>query len=186
MRGAGVGDGRGEGDGVAVCASDFSGICDTANPAAPAAGRSLTKLRRLIDVRFDFFMTFFPLLRNHRSVPDSRLTWFSILHLNDLSFAGSIDGDNEKIVVLRFRNDWILRPAGGGDDFRYGVVMARNENGLTRVLRANLRQQVTGVFCVDLIDWQAQMISQRLHRLLRPLVLRRVDRVDSRITEHAN
>ena len=64
--------------------------------------------------------------------------------------------------------------------------MARNENGLTRVLRANLRQQVAGVFCVDLIDWQAQTISQRLHRLLRPLVLRRVDCIDSGVTEHAN
>src|SRR2546427_12955327 len=56
MRGAGVGDGRGEGDGVGVCASPFSGDFDTASPAAPAAGSSLTKLRRLIDVRCVFFM----------------------------------------------------------------------------------------------------------------------------------
>src|SRR6266568_1508489 len=42
----GAGDGRGDGVGVAVCASAFSGELETASPAAPAAGRSLTKVRR--------------------------------------------------------------------------------------------------------------------------------------------
>src|SRR5437899_9880866 len=46
MRGAGVGEGDGVGVGVAVCASAFSGALETASPAAPAAGRSLTKVRR--------------------------------------------------------------------------------------------------------------------------------------------
>ena len=52
----GVGDGRGEGVGVGVgvWAIAFNGRFATVNPAAPAAGRSLTKVRRLIEVRFDF------------------------------------------------------------------------------------------------------------------------------------
>src|SRR2546421_12550832 len=127
-----------------------------------------------------------PMLRNHSSAANARDAWPSVFHLHDLRFARAIDGDNEKIVVLRFRNDFVLRPAGSGNDLRYGVVMAHNENGLTRMLGANLRHQVAGVLCVDLVDWQAQTISQRLHRLLRPLVLRRVDGIDSGITEHAN
>src|SRR5438093_2068004 len=53
-RGAGVGDGRMNGEGVGVCASALNGVVETASPAAPAAGSSLTKLRRLIDVRFVF------------------------------------------------------------------------------------------------------------------------------------
>src|SRR5712692_2266126 len=54
----GVGDGLGEGSGVGVgvCAIAFNGRLATVNPAAPAAGRSLTKVRRLIEVRFDFFI----------------------------------------------------------------------------------------------------------------------------------
>src|SRR5712691_8324979 len=59
----GVGDGRGEGDGVGVgvCATALNGRLATVNPAAPAAGRSLTKVRRLmLDLfgllRSDFFM----------------------------------------------------------------------------------------------------------------------------------
>src|SRR5260370_19620976 len=54
----GVGDGRGEGRGVGVgvCAIAFKGRFATVNPAAPAAGRSLTKVRRLIELRFDFFI----------------------------------------------------------------------------------------------------------------------------------
>jgi hypothetical protein len=56
----GVGDGLGPiigaGDGDGVCASDLNGALVTAIAAAPAAGRTLTKLRRLMDVRFDFFM----------------------------------------------------------------------------------------------------------------------------------
>src|SRR5438046_1575000 len=47
-------DGVGEGDGVGICARAFNGDFETAKPAAPAAGSSLTKLRRLIDVRFVF------------------------------------------------------------------------------------------------------------------------------------
>src|ERR1041385_1310934 len=54
--GVGEGLGVGEGVGVAVCASAFSGAFETASAAAPAAGSALTKLRRLIDVRFDFFI----------------------------------------------------------------------------------------------------------------------------------
>src|SRR5436190_20553332 len=52
----GVGDGRGEGIGVGVgvCAIAFNGRFATVSPAAPAAGRSLTKARRLIELRFDF------------------------------------------------------------------------------------------------------------------------------------
>jgi len=52
--GAGEGDEAGVGDGV--CAMALRGELETANPAAPAAGSSLTKLRRLIEVRFLFFM----------------------------------------------------------------------------------------------------------------------------------
>src|SRR5712691_4241550 len=54
----GVGDGRGKGDGVGVgvCATALNGRFATVNPAAPAAGRSLTNVRRLIEVRLDFFI----------------------------------------------------------------------------------------------------------------------------------
>src|SRR5260370_8553061 len=54
----GVGDGRGEGrgGGVGVWAIAFNGRFATVNPAAAAAGRSLTKVRRLIEVGFDFFI----------------------------------------------------------------------------------------------------------------------------------
>jgi hypothetical protein len=54
--GDGDGLGEGKGVGVGVCAKAFSGILVTASPAAPAAGSSLTKLRRSIDLRFGFFM----------------------------------------------------------------------------------------------------------------------------------
>src|SRR5437763_8417562 len=56
IRRGGVGEGRGEGDGVGICASAFNGVFDTTRPAAPAAGRSLTKLRRVFDVRVVFFI----------------------------------------------------------------------------------------------------------------------------------
>src|SRR5260370_13464673 len=48
MRSAGVGEGRGEGVGVGVCAAAGKGKLEIARPAAPAAGRSLTNVRRLI------------------------------------------------------------------------------------------------------------------------------------------
>src|SRR5438552_1683408 len=53
-----AGEAVGPGDGVAVgiCASAFNGDSDSARLTAPAAGRSLTKLRRLIEVSFDFFI----------------------------------------------------------------------------------------------------------------------------------
>ena len=59
IRKGGVGDGLGEGSGVGdgVCASALSGILVTASVAAPAAGSSLTKFRRLIDLRFGFFIS---------------------------------------------------------------------------------------------------------------------------------
>src|SRR5213593_3368571 len=50
--GGGEGWGIGEGVGVGVCAIIFSGEPDTARPAAPAAGRSLTKDRRLMLLDF--------------------------------------------------------------------------------------------------------------------------------------
>src|SRR5262245_57662432 len=55
---AGVGDGLAEAAGVGdgVCASALSGVFVTTMPAAPAAGRSFTKVRRLSDLRFVFFM----------------------------------------------------------------------------------------------------------------------------------
>src|SRR5438132_13585088 len=55
---SGVGDGRGEGEaaGVGVWANVVNGDFETASPAAPAAGSSFTKLRRLIEVRFVFFI----------------------------------------------------------------------------------------------------------------------------------
>jgi len=54
----GVGDGLGDvtGVGVGVWAIAFKGILVTAMPAAPAAGSNLTKLRRLIDLSFGFFI----------------------------------------------------------------------------------------------------------------------------------
>src|SRR5688572_669912 len=54
----GVGDGIGDGEGVpeAVCASALRGACEAAITAAPAAGRTFTKVRRLIDLRLCFFM----------------------------------------------------------------------------------------------------------------------------------
>src|SRR5437667_9488337 len=52
----GIGDGVGDGVGVGVWANVFSGAFETTSAAAPAAGRTLTKLRRLIDIRFVFFI----------------------------------------------------------------------------------------------------------------------------------
>src|SRR5438874_4968910 len=71
-----------------------------------------------------------PMLRNHSSAANARDAWPSVFHLHDLRFARAIDGDNEKIVVLRFRNDFVLRPAGSGDDLRYGVVIDRKSTRL--------------------------------------------------------
>src|SRR6266446_1998075 len=51
----GVGDGRGDGNGVGVWAIAFKEELDTTSPAAPAAGRSLTKDRRSSP---DFFRVF--------------------------------------------------------------------------------------------------------------------------------
>src|SRR6185369_6824484 len=54
MRGAGVGDGLGEGvgDGDAVCARASNGSFDATRPAAPSAGRLLTKFRLAIFASF--------------------------------------------------------------------------------------------------------------------------------------
>src|ERR1044071_2803550 len=53
---AGEADGEACGVGVGVCASAFNGALTATSAAAPAAGRTLTKFRRVIDLRFDFFM----------------------------------------------------------------------------------------------------------------------------------
>jgi hypothetical protein len=50
----GAGDGLGDCAGVGVCASALIGALEIVMAAAPAAGRTLTKLRRVIDVRFFF------------------------------------------------------------------------------------------------------------------------------------
>src|SRR5687767_5883236 len=56
--GDGVGDWMGDGEGVgeAVCASALRGAFEAAITAAPAAGRTFTKVRRSIDLRLCFFM----------------------------------------------------------------------------------------------------------------------------------
>src|SRR5947208_4382400 len=100
MRGAGVGVGRGDGDGLGVWANAFSGALDTAKPAAPAAGRSLTKLRRLIELRFDFFidssnkllsLTLGLLKRRGASCQLALLlSRNSVLHLHNFGFGSSI------------------------------------------------------------------------------------------------
>src|SRR2546423_14567735 len=108
-----AGEGVGPGDGVAVgiCASAFNGDSDRAKPTAPAAGRSLTKLRRLIEVSFDFFieasiLAVFSYVRNYccsargMIVRDSGRRYLidaalrirgTILQLHDFGFPGSID-----------------------------------------------------------------------------------------------
>jgi len=48
--GDGTGDGRGDGVGVGVWAIEVSGSLVATNPAAPMAGSSFTKDRRLFDV----------------------------------------------------------------------------------------------------------------------------------------
>src|ERR1041384_372350 len=53
---AGEAEGDGCGVGVGVCASAFSGALVATIAAAPAAGRTLTNARRVIDLRFDFFI----------------------------------------------------------------------------------------------------------------------------------
>jgi len=64
---SGVGDGRGEGEaaGVGVWANAVNGDFETARPAAPAAGSSFTKLRRLmLDLLLVFgFVSFMLILR---------------------------------------------------------------------------------------------------------------------------
>jgi hypothetical protein len=57
----GVGEGLGEGVGVGVCALAGKGNPEIVRPAAPAAGSSFTKVRRLIadplrGLRFDLFI----------------------------------------------------------------------------------------------------------------------------------
>src|SRR5260370_16248619 len=124
MRGAGVGDGRGEGDGVGVCASAFSGDFDTASPAAPAAGSSLTKLRRLMRSLFDFDLfiesSLFTsrdrslrelLLWNHDAAAYACKARLPVFHLHDLRLARAIDGDDEKIVVLQRTCELTPEPA---------------------------------------------------------------------------
>src|SRR5204863_8516229 len=53
---AGEADGDACGVGVGVCASVISGALVATIAAAPAAGRTFTKARRVIDLRFDVFM----------------------------------------------------------------------------------------------------------------------------------
>ena len=64
---SGVGDGRGEGEaaGVGIWANAVNGDFETARPAAPAAGSSFTKLRRLmLDLLLVFgFVSFMLILR---------------------------------------------------------------------------------------------------------------------------
>src|SRR5213075_2338954 len=76
MRGAGVGDGLGDGSGVGdgVWASASSGNLESARPAAPSAGSSLTKVRRLVRV-FDFlffFMLIDRVMDSEKSFPQRR------------------------------------------------------------------------------------------------------------------
>src|SRR2546426_892641 len=53
---AGEADGDACGVGVGVCASVISGALVATIAAAPAAGRTFTKARRVIDLRFDLFI----------------------------------------------------------------------------------------------------------------------------------
>src|SRR6185436_3770403 len=149
----GVAEGRAEGEGagvgVGVCAIAFNGELETARPAAPAAGSSFTKLRRLREVRFDFFMMY-----RLRVSPPSRVALMprplrpsrAVLHLYYFCFAGSINRDDIEVVVLSFRNSRILGASERPNDFRHSVVVTSDKNCLAGILRANLSQQVGGIF----------------------------------------
>jgi hypothetical protein len=43
-----------------------NGVFDATTAAAPAAGRTLTKVRRVIDLRVDFFMATFGGIQYHK------------------------------------------------------------------------------------------------------------------------
>src|SRR5690242_6015829 len=57
--GEGLGEACAAGDGVGVCASAVSGVFEATRAAAPSAGRTFTKVRRVIDLLYDFLMANF-------------------------------------------------------------------------------------------------------------------------------
>src|SRR6266404_6539954 len=147
----GVGDGRGEGIGVGVgvWAIAFKGRFATVNPAAPAAGRSLTKARRLMPRFFcagpGFFITILKVDSMIRSLSLAvlkrrpvlltahcplSLRRRAVLHLHNFRFAGSIDGYDVQVVVFAFRNCWVSRTTKRRDDFRHRVVVSGDQNCL--------------------------------------------------------
>src|SRR5213075_452679 len=72
----------------------------------------------------------------------SSLARISVFHLHDLGLPRAIDRHDKKIVVFGFRNNGILRPSKGCDNFRHGVVVTGDEDRLPGMLRAHLRQKV--------------------------------------------
>src|SRR5689334_11716269 len=70
MRSCGEGLGDAWADGVGVWANAVRGVFEATTAAAPAAGRTLTKARRVIDLRFDFFMAAFGGIQYHKQRDD--------------------------------------------------------------------------------------------------------------------
>src|SRR5256885_6467074 len=145
---SGDGDGRGEGEatGVGVWARALNGDFEATRPAAPAAGSNFTKLRRLIDIRFCFFMEVssnlmiritsvssvveFHLETLTTEDTEKSLTWTSVLHLHNLRLACSVDSHDEEIVVLGLWNSRILWATKSFNYFRHRIVMPGNEDSL--------------------------------------------------------
>src|SRR4030095_9910004 len=61
----------------------------------------------------------------------------AIFHLYNLRFSRAVHRHDEEIVVLRLRNDRVLRTAQRFNNLRHGVVVTSDENSLPRMLRAN-------------------------------------------------
>src|SRR5262245_54520434 len=90
MRSGGVGDGLGVGDGV--CASASSGRFVAANPAAPRAGSSFTKLRRSTFVLRGFLFFFMLFIRgNHRPRANALYARPAVFQLYDFRFTKTVD-----------------------------------------------------------------------------------------------
>src|SRR5690349_22457145 len=98
MRGAGVGEGTGVGEGVWASAS--SGNFVAAILAAPRAGSSFTKARRVV-----LFFFIVVLAADFADERRSFIHRFSVLQLYNFRFAETIDRDNVEVVVFAFGND---------------------------------------------------------------------------------
>src|ERR1043166_2760980 len=82
-------------------------------------------------------------------LPPRSLTGASILHLYNPGLSSAVHRNDEQMVVLALWNNRIVRPAERCDNFGNRIVVPGDKDCLPRMLRANLRQQISRALGID-------------------------------------